>query len=135
MAEIHIHRNHQLGLAGARKAAWKWAEAAEEKLGMECTVVEGKTEDVVEFTRSGVDGTLVVSADAFELTAKLGFLIGAFRGRIESEIEEHLDALLVAGAAKKKAAAKPTSKAPPAAKTAKGGTTAKTAKAGAAKKK
>ncbi|MGZ5235339.1 MAG: polyhydroxyalkanoic acid system family protein [Caldimonas sp.] len=103
MADIHIHRDHKLGLAGARKAAWKWAEAAEQKFGMDCTVIEGEASDVVEFTRPGVDGSLVVSADAFELTARLGFLIGAFRHRIESEIEENLDALL-AGSAKKPAA-------------------------------
>jgi putative polyhydroxyalkanoate system protein len=103
MADIHIHRTHKLGLAKARKTAWKWAEAAEQKFGMECTVIEGEDSDTVEFERAGVDGTLVVTADAFELNAKLGFLIGAFRHRIESEIEENLDALL-ADSAKKPAA-------------------------------
>ena len=29
MAQIHIQRPHQLGLAGARKVAWQWAEQAE----------------------------------------------------------------------------------------------------------
>ena len=111
MAEIHIHRTHQLGLARARKTAWQWAEAAEEKFGMECTVIEGKTSDVVEFTRSGVDGRLVVDADSFDLTARLGLLLGAFRGRIEAEIEENVDAVLAkAGAAKKKPAAKAAKK-------------------------
>ena len=105
MADIHIHRSHALGLAKARKTAWKWAEAVEEKFGMECTVIEGEDSDVVEFTRAGVDGKLLVTADAFELDAKLGFLLGAFRGKIESEIEGYLDELLVAGA-KKPAAAK-----------------------------
>ena len=103
MADIHIHRTHKLGLAKARKTAWKWAEAAEQKFGMECTVIEGEDNDTVEFERAGVDGTLVVTANAFELNAKLGFLIGAFRHRIESEIEENLDALL-ADSAKKPAA-------------------------------
>jgi putative polyhydroxyalkanoate system protein len=106
MADIHIHRTHRLGLARARKTAWQWAEAAEEKFGMECTVIEGKTSDVVEFTRAGVDGRLVVDADSFDLTARLGFLMGAFRGRIEAEIEENVDAVLAkASAAKKKPAA------------------------------
>ena len=98
MADIHIHRAHRLGLAKARKTAWKWAEAVEKEFAMECTVVEGKSSDVVEFTRSGVDGKLVVEADSFELTARLGLLLGAFSKRIESEIERHLDALLVEGA-------------------------------------
>ncbi len=94
MADIHIHRTHKLGLARARKVAWKWAEDAEQKFGMECTVIEGDDSDIVEFTRSGVDGALVVTADAFELNARLGLLVGAFRHRIEREIEENLDTLL-----------------------------------------
>ena len=105
MADIHIHRSHGLGLAKARKTAWKWAETVEEKFGMECTVIEGKDSDVVEFTRAGVDGKLLVTGDAFELDAKLGFLLGAFRGKIETEIEGYLDELLVS-AAKKPAAKK-----------------------------
>ncbi len=94
MADIHIHRAHRLGLPQARKTAFRWAEQAEEKFGMECTVIEGDDRDVVEFTRSGVDGQLVVTADAFDLTARLGMLVGVFRQRIESEIEDNLDALL-----------------------------------------
>jgi len=94
MAQIHIHRAHRLGLAKARKTAWQWAEAVEKKFEMDCTVIEGETSDVVEFARPGVEGRLVVEADAFDLTAKLGFLLGAFSSRIESEIEAQLDQLL-----------------------------------------
>ena len=110
MAEIHIHRAHALGLDKARKMAWQWAEAAEQKFGMECTVIEGDTSDVVEFTRAGVDGRLLVGADAFDLTAKLGFLVGAFRQKIEAEIEANLDSLLAKStktAPTKKARSKP----------------------------
>ena len=104
MAEIHIHREHRLGLAKARKTALKWAELAEEKFGMECTVIEGETSDVVEFSRTGVKGRLIVEADSFELSARLGFLVGVFRGRIEAEIEENLDAVLAQAAAPRKKA-------------------------------
>jgi putative polyhydroxyalkanoate system protein len=48
----------------------------------------------VQFARSGVNGTLRVSADHFELDAKLGFLLGAFKERIEGEIVKNLDELL-----------------------------------------
>ncbi len=117
MPDIHIHRDHQLGLAKARKVAWEWAEAVERKFDMECTVVEGKDSDRVEFSRSGVQGSLVVAADHFDLDAKLGFLLGAFSATIQAEIEKNLDELLgqTGGqpAAGKKAAA---GKAAPAAK-------------------
>jgi len=92
--EILISRDHKLGLATARKLAFRWAETAEEKLGMECTYEEGKTADLVTFTRTGAHGELKVTKDRFELHAKLGFLLGAFRERIESEIVRNLDELL-----------------------------------------
>jgi len=105
--DIHIHRTHHLGFAEARKVAFSWAEKAEEKFDMECTYQEGDTEDTLTFSRSGVKGTLLVDAHQFEMKAQLGFLFGAFKDRIESEIGEQLDALLNAPhpAAKKTASA------------------------------
>ena len=112
MADIHIHRAHSLGLAQARKIAWKWAEEVEKNFDMECTINEGDSTDTVEFTRAGVTGTLLVAADHFDLNAKLGFLLGAFSGKIKAEIEENLDKLLAGAkpAAKKAVAAKKSAK-------------------------
>ncbi|MDM4767742.1 polyhydroxyalkanoic acid system family protein [Pelomonas sp. SE-A7] len=101
MADIHIHRDHSLGLAKAREIAWAWAEQVEAKFDMECTVLEGKTSDTVEFTRSGVKGELIVAPDHFELSAKLGFLLGAFKSTIENEVQKELDSLLKASTKKK----------------------------------
>ena len=107
MPDIHIHRDHHLGLAKARKIAFSWAEKVEEKFDMECVYEEGDEEDTLTFTRSGVKGTLRVDADQFEMNAQLGFLLGAFKDRIESEISQQLDALLSKPA---KPAAKPATK-------------------------
>lgn len=108
MADIRIRREHTLGLAAARKVAWAWAEDMEKRFDMECGVLEGKTQDTVEFSRSGVKGTLTVAADHFDLNAKLGLLLGAFAKTIEGEILKELDTLLAkgGGAGAKKAAAK-----------------------------
>jgi putative polyhydroxyalkanoate system protein len=100
MPDIKIRRDHQLGLAKARKIAWQWAEEVEQKFDMACTVIEGDYSDTVEFTRSGVSGRLVVAADHFDLEAKLGFLLGAFAKTIEGEIQKNLDALLAREAAR-----------------------------------
>lgn len=108
MPDIRIHRKHTLGLAKARKVAWAWAEDVEKKFDMECTVLEGETSDTVEFKRSGVNGTLIVAPDHFDLNAKLGLLLGAFARTIESEIERNLDGLL--GKAGTAAAKKPAKK-------------------------
>ncbi len=106
MADIHITREHTLGLAAARKLAFQWAEQAEAEFDMACTYEEGRTEDLVSFTRSGVDGSLAVTKDRFELQARLGFLLGAFKGKIEAEIVKALDDLLGAQQPRKAAAAK-----------------------------
>lgn len=105
MPDIRIHRRHSLGLARAREIAWKWAEEAEAKFDMECTVIESEDGDTVEFTRSGVKGQVQVGADHFDLEAKLGILMGAFAKTIEAEIEKNLDKLLAGEAKPKKAAA------------------------------
>ena len=94
MPDIHIHRDHHLGFKEARKVAFSWAEKAEEKFDMECTYEEGEKEDLLTFTRAGVAGTLLVDAQQFDMTAKLGFLFTAFKDRIEAEIGGQLDALL-----------------------------------------
>lgn len=94
MTDLHIVRQHTLGLREARRVAYAWAEHVEEKFGMTCTYEEGRTQDEVCFKRAGVDGTLVLSKDRFELSAKLGFLLGAFKSSIEREIVKNLDDLL-----------------------------------------
>lgn len=102
MPDIKIHREHSLGLAKARKVAWQWAEEVEKQFDMACTVIEGEFSDTVEFTRTGVNGRLVVAADHFDLDAKLGFLLGAFSKTIEGEIQKNLDALLAKSSKKAK---------------------------------
>lgn len=103
MANLHIRREHTLGLAKARKVAMQWAEQVEQEFDMECEYLEGKTSDTVRFARSGVKGTLEVGADLFELDATLGFLLGAFKGKIEAEVVKTLDQLLAKAPAKKAA--------------------------------
>ena len=102
MAELHILRPHALGLPKARVLALLWVEQARTDFGLQCTYAEGQQEDKVGFSRSGVAGTLLVSHDRFELKAKLGFLLGTFKERIEREITSNLDTLLAPQALPKK---------------------------------
>lgn len=92
--DIRVHREHHLGLAKAREVAWQWSVQVERDFDLQCTVIEGKTSDTIEFNRSGVSGTLIVAADHFDLHARLGILLGVFSLKIESEIERTLDELL-----------------------------------------
>ena len=110
MADLHLHRDHTLGLARARKVALKWAEDVEAKLDMECTIIEGDDEDVLEFRRSGVDGRMIVAATHFDLEARLGFLLKAFLGQIEAEVSKQLDEALARESAKASKATRPAKK-------------------------
>lgn len=105
MAELNIVREHTLGLTKARQVAFKWAEQAEQEFDMQCTYTEGRHVDEVDFVRAGVSGNLTVTKDRFELRAQLGFLLGAFKGKIEAEIVKNLDTLLAAPSVRKKPSA------------------------------
>lgn len=107
MPQIHIQRDHPFSFAEAREIAFAWAEQAENEFGMACTYEEGDDEDLVTFTRSGVNGTLKVCGQQFELDAKLGFLLGTFKDKIEGEIVKNLDELLASHQAAHQAQAKP----------------------------
>ena len=94
MADILIERAHGLGLSEARRIAGQWAAQAREKFDMDTSYEEGDSADTLSFTRSGVSGTLAVTGAHFELQARLGFLLSAFKDRIETEIGKNLDELL-----------------------------------------
>ena len=98
MPILHITRKHTLSIDKARAIAQQWALDAERDFGMETSLVLGtddpKTVDRWTFKRSGVHGSLVTSAQSFELELHLGFLLGAFQDKIKQQIEHNLDQLL-----------------------------------------
>lgn len=98
MANILIEREHQLGLEQARRTAAQWVREAQEKFDLRCTYEAGEQSDAVSFVRSGLSGTLEVSGTVFRMQAKLGFLLSAFKDRIESEIQKNLDELIASHA-------------------------------------
>ncbi|MEO9102729.1 MAG: polyhydroxyalkanoic acid system family protein [Burkholderiaceae bacterium] len=94
MSDIHIVRPHHFGLADARRTAYTWAERVEREFELDCTWAEGATHDEVRFKRGGVEGTLMVRQDRFELEATLGLIAAMFKDQIEAEIVRELDAVL-----------------------------------------
>ena len=94
MPDIHLRREHNLGLEAARSVAQRWMDDARDRLGMTCACTPGSEGDTIRFERAGASGTVEVSGHCFELRARLGFLLGAFSERIEQEITRNLDALL-----------------------------------------
>jgi putative polyhydroxyalkanoate system protein len=94
MPELKIERQHTLGLTGARAVAERWREQAEQEWDMRCEMLPGETEDQMTFARSGLSGSLTVTDGRFDLQLKLGFLLGAYSGKIEEKIRSNLDELL-----------------------------------------
>lgn len=105
MADIHIERAHALGLSEARRIALQWAEKAQTEFGLKWSQAQGDASDLISFGRSGVTGTLALTENSFVIDARLGFLAGVFKDRIEAEIVKNLDALLLQGAGRPEVAA------------------------------
>ncbi len=94
MPDLNIERTHSLGLPKAREIAQRWLEQAQAEWGMDCECEPGETQDVMRMSRSGISGSLTVSASRFDLQLKLGFLLGAYADKIEQKIRQNLDELL-----------------------------------------
>ncbi len=96
MPDIHLMREHTLGLPAARKVASAWADQLRDEFGMDCRLDNGVSSDILHFSRTGVSGTLEYSDSRFALDARLGFLLAAYKDRIEAEVSSKLDRLLSA---------------------------------------
>lgn len=94
MAQISIHRDHELGFERACEVAQKWMNEAASKMGLECsTEPPAGGEQLIRFKRSGIDGTVRITDKRFELDAKLGLMMASFKGMIESQIASNVDKL------------------------------------------
>ncbi len=87
MATIEFKRDHTLGLQKARAAADRVAQDMEREFGLN-SEWDGNT---LRFARTGVSGELVVQQGHVELNATLGFLLSAFKGRIEETLHRNFD--------------------------------------------
>ena len=87
MSRIDIRHAHSLPKAKARKAIEEVAKKLAEKFEMDY----GWDGDVLNFNRSGVDGHIEIGKDDLHVTARLGMLLSAFQGTVESEIRKVLD--------------------------------------------
>ena len=89
MADIEIHRAHNLGLKAARAAADRMAEHLGKKFGL-----AGEwSGNVLRFERPGVSGTLAITDKDLNLAVSLGFLLKAMKGSIEQSVRHELDQL------------------------------------------
>lgn len=86
MSKIDIRHPHALPRAKARKAV----EEVARKLAEKFDVQYGWQGDTLSFSRSGVDGHIMLEPTELHVHAKLGFLTAMFKEPIESEIKRVL---------------------------------------------
>jgi putative polyhydroxyalkanoate system protein len=87
MSGIDIRHSHSLPHAKARKAVEEVAKKLSERFEIDYEW-DG---DTLNFNRAGVDGKIALMPKQLHVTAKLGFLVLAFKGPIEQEIRRVLD--------------------------------------------
>ncbi|MDQ3027471.1 MAG: polyhydroxyalkanoic acid system family protein [Pseudomonadota bacterium] len=92
MADIELHRIHNLGLKAARTAAEKMAE----QLGRKFDLKGEWHGNVLKFERPGVSGSLAITDKDMNLSVALGFLLKAMKGSIETAVRQELDKLFPA---------------------------------------
>jgi len=90
LSHIHIRRVHHSTLAEAKKIADRVAA----RLAQDYDLRSGWQGNTLHFSRSGVSGSLAVSAREFAIDVRLGLLMAAFKGPIQQAIESNLDKLL-----------------------------------------
>lgn len=87
MSQIVFERAHTIGLERARSVAERLASEMRD----EFRVDSGWEGDILTFQRSGLSGVLTVFDDRIRLEAKLGFLLAAYKPRIEARLAENFD--------------------------------------------
>jgi putative polyhydroxyalkanoate system protein len=91
MATIHIKCAHALGKQAARSSA----EAIAQQLKNELQASYNWKGDYLEFSCPGASGCIRVSDASVEVEVDLSFLLRPLKGKIEREIEQQLQKLLV----------------------------------------
>ena len=93
MADIELHREHDLGVEGARAAADRMMEHLSGRFGL-----QGEWQgNVLHFKRPGVTGSLAVDERRLDLSVTLGFLLKSMKGSIETAVVREIDALFRPG--------------------------------------
>jgi hypothetical protein len=94
LPQIHIDRPHGLPFATAQAIAAAWAQGAKDDFGMQVDPAIDPSDAghtfAWQFKRVGASGTLNVTGERFVLDVHLGFLLGTYKDRIESELLQTL---------------------------------------------
>lgn len=90
MSKIDITRDHSLSVEQGRKVLKTFAEELTGKYGGSYS----ETNDGLTFKGPGIEGQITLDTRVVNIKAKLGLLMGAFKGAIEQQIHEKMDEVL-----------------------------------------
>lgn len=86
MPSIDIVQPHDKSMKDAKAAVDRVADKIGERFQVDC----GWKGNTMAFTRSGVNGEIIVEKEQVRVVVNLGFLLSAMKGPIESEIHRVL---------------------------------------------
>ncbi|MGV8940105.1 MAG: polyhydroxyalkanoic acid system family protein [Lysobacter sp.] len=86
MARIDIHHPHTMTPDQARQSAQEVADKLSTRFGVDCRW----DDNTLHFSRTGIEGCIALLPSQVHVTADLGFLFGAMKGPIESELRRVL---------------------------------------------
>lgn len=89
MADVTAKKSHNLSLDKAKDTAQQLADKLKADFDLESTW-KG---DTLVFNRSGLKGQLAVTEKDVNLEISLGFMLKAFKGKIQAEVDKNLDKL------------------------------------------
>jgi len=92
MATINLRRFHNRTLAEATHAVELAAQRVSQQFSLKST---WSTPHRLEFSRTGVSGSITIQENEIEVNAELGFLLGALKTPIEQEIIRQLEEQLL----------------------------------------
>lgn len=90
MSKIDISRDHTLSIEQGRKVLKKFAEELTGKYGGSYS----ETPEGLTFKGPGIEGQITLDQRVVNIKAKLGLLMGPFKGAIEQQINEKMDEVL-----------------------------------------
>ena len=87
MASIEILRSHGKPVKDAKKSVDRVAKHIADKFDVQSRW-DGNT---LHFSRSGVDGSIAVSAKQIRVSVNLSFMLMMLKGSVEKEIHRYMD--------------------------------------------
>ena len=87
MASIDIQRSHSKPLKDAKKSVERVAKHINDKFDVEYQW----DENTLNFSRSGVDGSIAVTAKDLHVSVNLSFMLMMIKSSVENEIHRYLD--------------------------------------------